>query len=68
MLFSSGRGNGFDQVFLTDQEGGKPFPAGLLGLEAWKRLRALVEGDKPDPNFNLLPQLEVRASTGPPRA
>jgi LacI family transcriptional regulator len=43
-------------------------PAGLLGLEAWKRLRALVEGDKPDPNFNLLPQLEVRASTGPPRA
>ncbi|MCU1410088.1 MAG: LacI family transcriptional regulator [Rhodoglobus sp.] len=36
-----------------------------LGAQAWHRMRALVSGEKPEPNVVFHPRLEVRGSTGP---
>ncbi|WP_433509479.1 LacI family DNA-binding transcriptional regulator [Nonomuraea sp. CA-143628] len=40
-------------------------PVVELGEEAWKRLHALLNGDKPDHDLSFRPRIEVRGSTGP---
>ncbi|WP_129338443.1 LacI family DNA-binding transcriptional regulator [Cellulomonas endophytica] len=43
-------------------------PHGDLGQEAWRRLRALLDGEEPPPDVLVHPEVQVRASTGPARA
>jgi len=40
-------------------------PAGELGVQAWARMRELLEGAEPGHPLTLLPELTVRGSTGP---
>lgn len=42
-------------------------PTGELGSLAWDRVSDLLAGRPPGPDVNLLPRLEVRDSTAPPR-
>jgi LacI family transcriptional regulator len=40
-------------------------PQTRLGEESWDRLWDVLNGDEPEPDLTVTPQLEVRASTGP---
>jgi LacI family transcriptional regulator len=60
---------GFDDIpfarFTTPPLTTASVPVVELGEQAWKRLRALIEGDIPEHNINFTPRIEVRGSTGP---
>jgi LacI family transcriptional regulator len=42
-------------------------PQRELGGQAWARLDALLRGEVPTADAQLVPVLQVRGSTGPPR-
>jgi len=60
---------GFDDIpfarFTTPPLTTASVPVVELGEQAWRRLRALIEGDIPEHNINFTPRIEVRGSTGP---
>lgn len=40
-------------------------PASELGMQAWARLRELLEGTEPGHPLTVLPELTIRGTTGP---
>ncbi|MHC5794719.1 LacI family DNA-binding transcriptional regulator [Lacisediminihabitans sp. FW035] len=63
---------GFDDIpfarFTTPPLTTASVPVVELGEQAWKRLRALIEGEIPEHNINFKPRIEIRGSTGPVRS
>ncbi|MCG5220714.1 LacI family DNA-binding transcriptional regulator [Streptosporangium sp. KLBMP 9127] len=63
---------GFDDIpfarFTTPPLTTASVPVVELGEEAWKRLHALLQDERPDHDLNFRPRIEVRGSTGPVRS
>ena len=61
---------GFDDIpfarFLTPGLTTADVPYSSLGEEAWRRMRALLRGEPPEPDVLLGARLEIRASTAAP--
>jgi LacI family transcriptional regulator len=60
---------GFDDIpfarYTTPSLTTASVPHEELGTEAWRRMAALIEGGKPDPDILFRPRVVVRRSTGP---
>jgi LacI family transcriptional regulator len=61
---------GFDDIplvsYITPRLTTASVPFGSLGVETWKRLHALINGEAPDHNLVYQPRLALRDSTGAP--
>ncbi|MEU7858072.1 LacI family DNA-binding transcriptional regulator [Nonomuraea sp. NPDC049141] len=60
---------GFDDIpfakYMTPALTTASVPVVELGEEAWKRLHALLNGERPDHDLSFRPRIEIRGSTGP---
>ena len=63
---------GFDDIpfsrFLSPSLTTASVPHEVLGVLAWARMKALIQGTTPDHNVVFQPRLEVRRSTAAPPA
>lgn len=63
---------GFDDIpfarFMSPSLTTASVPHEVLGVLAWNRMRALIEGETPEHDVVFQPRLEVRRSTASPRA